>query len=124
MDKGIEILLNYGIAGVMLLACIAGIFWGIKWFVKVHLPKIQEDRAKETAALIEQSKALQASITGQLERLIVQQEAAAKTQAENEGKIVAGLSSLRTSVTSGFKDLNERLAKVETRVENLEKNPK
>lgn len=124
MEKGIEILLNYGIAGVMLLACIAGIFWGIKWFVKVHLPKIQEDRAKETAALIEQSKALQASITGQLERLIVQQEAAAKTQAENEGKIVAGLSSLRTSVTSGFKDLNERLAKVETRVENLEKNPK
>lgn len=125
MEKGTEILLNYGIAGVMLMACLAGIFWGIKWFVKVHLPKIQEDRAKETAALIAQSKELQNSITQQLERLIVQQESAAKMQAENEGKIVAGLSSLRSSVTKGFSDLNERLAKVENRVQNLENvNPK
>lgn len=125
MEKGTEILLNYGAIGVLLLVCIAAIFWGIKWFVKVHLPKIQDDRAKENAALIAQSKELQNSITQQLERLIVQQEAAAKMQAENEGKIVTGLSNLRSSVTKGFGDLNERVAKVENRVQNLENvNPK
>lgn len=132
MEKGTEILLNYGIAGVVIAACFYAIYRGAKWFLTVHLPKMQEDRAKETQAIIAQFEALRVStetqskvMQAQLERLIQQQEKVAETQAENEKQIVTGLKSLRESVTKGFADFGQRLSNVESRVHKLETvNPK
>lgn len=124
MDELIKSLIGYGVTGVILGICIFAIRAGLKWFTGVYLPEQAKQRQSEMESLVSklgaEIKTIGVEFKAEIGRLIEHMDAAAKTQAENEGKIVGALESVKGAVSKGFADMKKRFEELEGRVKRLE----
>lgn len=128
MDEAIKSIINVGAIGGLLVVVIyfarqaAVNAW--RWFTGTYLPEQAASRKAETEALVEklggEIKTIGVEFKAEIGRLIEHMDAAAKTQAENEGKIVGALESVKSAVSKGFADMKKRFEELEGRVRKLE----